>query len=206
MSDNNDGLLKSTFVSQSKGYLDVSTKRELWKTIANNYDGTFKINLTSSNVLEILKIQIPYKNYAINITESDTRPLKFEIEFNSLVNYNLLISHEDTIEKLLKKLGKKEIEIGNSNFDNKYLIQSKDNYNTINLLSYDVAELILKCDVYSISYTTNTKQNSSCLQSIISRLVKDKQTIEDLISLHFKMIDNLEKLKLVSGSYTNLSL
>ena len=77
----NDKYLKQVFVTQTKGYLDVSIKRELWQKISDEFKGKFKISRTSGNVFEILKISIPYKNWEIKISESDTRPMKFEISF-----------------------------------------------------------------------------------------------------------------------------
>ncbi|MFZ4413275.1 MAG: hypothetical protein ACOYOV_09365, partial [Bacteroidales bacterium] len=109
--------LKQTFVNQTKGYIDVSLKRELWQKMSNQFKGKFKISHNSGNELEILKITIPYKNWEIIISESDTRPMKFEISFVSQIEYELIIGFEDSIEKILKRLGKKEVEVGNEMFD-----------------------------------------------------------------------------------------
>lgn len=100
-----DSFLKGAYVTQTHGYLDVFSKREMWKQIAEEFKGDFKIAHNSSNELEIHKLIIQYKKWVINISESDTRPLKFEIEFNSVMDYSLVLGWEDSIEKLLKNLG-----------------------------------------------------------------------------------------------------
>ena len=193
----NDNILKQSFVTQTHGYLDVFPKRELWKQIGEDFNGQFKISHNSGNELEILKLYIPYEKYEIKLTESDTRPLKFEIEFNSISAYKLILGWEDSIEKILKRLGKKEIEIGIKEFDKKYLIQSKYTDETINLLSEEIIEYILKYNVYSISYITEKNQQKSKLTSVISRTINDKKTIKDLIILHEKIIDKLKEQTII---------
>jgi hypothetical protein len=153
MNDNKkDGILESTFVTQTHGYKDVSSKQELWRQLSVEFNGKFKISRNAGNELEILRLDIPYKKWEIKITESDTRPLKFEIEFISQLGYELTIGWKDSIDKFLKFIGIREIEIGNENFDNHYLIKSKDKEKTIRLFSSEIIDYILKYNIYSISY------------------------------------------------------
>ena len=86
-----DSFLKNMFVTQTKGFIDISLKRELWQEISNELNGNFKICHDSGTVLEILKISIPHKNCEINLSESDTQPLKFEISFSSEFDFELII-------------------------------------------------------------------------------------------------------------------
>ncbi|PKP02270.1 MAG: hypothetical protein CVU11_12490 [Bacteroidetes bacterium HGW-Bacteroidetes-6] len=199
MTKKSDGLLKGSFITGTHGYLDVSKKRDLWREIADDTNGSFSILHNSSNELETLKIELVYRNEIIKITESATRPLKVEITFDSSLKYNLTVGIEDSIDRILKKLGKKEIEIGYSGFDERYLIQSNDYHTSVNLLAHDIAKEILHLNVYSISYTTNTRANKSELITVISRTVEDKKTIENLIELHKKLIDRLKKMKIINN-------
>lgn len=193
----NDKYLKQVFVTQTKGYLDVSIKRELWQKISDEFKGKFKISRTSGNVLEILKISIPYKNWEIKISESDTRPMKFEISFISQFDYELVIGYEDAFDKILKRLGRKEVEMGNEIFDNKYLIKSQNSEITKRIFKQDIMDDFIKFDIYSLAYTTDSKKRTSNLISVISRTVDDKLTIESLIRLHMRIVDKLKELKLI---------
>ena len=195
--DNNDSLLKQTFVTQTHGYCDVSTKRDMWRQIAVEQNGEFSISRTSGNVLEIHKLYILYKGCEIKITESDTRPLKFEIEFDSLLDYNMTIGWEGAVERLLKRIGLKEIETGNEKFDNNYLIKSKDSGKTINFFTPEIMSCLLKYNVYSVSYQTNSKKRKANLLSTITRTNSEKNAIVDLIELHKNMIDRLKVLRIV---------
>lgn len=73
----------------TNGYIDISEKREVWKQISLEFNGQFKISKIVSTDLEIHRLTIPYKHYQIRISESETKPLKFEIDFNSLLNFKL---------------------------------------------------------------------------------------------------------------------
>ena len=192
-----DSYLKQVFVTQTHGYLDVSQKRELWKQIGKEINGTFKVAHTAGQEFEILKLYIVHNNYEIVLTESDTRPLKFEINFDSYLEYELILSWEDAVDKLLKKFGKRRIEIGNEKFDNHYSIKSKDKGKTLNLLTKDIIEPLLIHNVYSLSYITDTKNKKSNLVTTISRKVEDKEQILDLIELHKLIIDKLINLHII---------
>ena len=194
---NNDSLLKQTFVTQTHGYNDVSKKREMWRQIAVEQNGDFRISRSSGNVLEILKLYILYKGCEIKITESDTRPLKVEIEFDSLSDYNMTIGWEGSLDRLLKRLGLKEIETGNEKFDKNYLIKSKDSGKTINFFTHQIMASLLKHNVYSVSYQTNSKNRKGNLLSTITRTNNDKNAIIELIELHKNMIDRLKVLRIV---------
>jgi hypothetical protein len=192
-----DGSLKQALVNQTQGYIDVSLKRELWQRISNEFKGDFIVSHNSGNELEMLKISIPYKSWKINLSESDTRPLKFEVSFVSQFDYELVIGYEDSFEKILKRLGKKEVELGNKTFDDKYLIKSHNSEITKRIFKQDIVDDFLKLNIYSFAYTTDVKQRTSKLTSVISRTVDDKLTIEELIRLHMRIIDKLKELKLV---------
>jgi hypothetical protein len=192
-----EGFLKRTFVTRTLGYLDVFQKRELWKQIGIEFNGNFKISHNSGNELEIHGLNIPYKNWEIKLSESDTRPLKFELDFKSQIDFELIIGFEDSIEKLLKRLGKKEVELGYKEFDDKYLVKSNDPEMTKSLLTLDIMNSLLEHNVYSLAYTTNCKKKISNLISVISRTIDDKATIESLIKLHLKIIDKLKELRMI---------
>lgn len=192
-----DDYLKHVYVTQTKGYIDISLKSGLWQEVSNEFNGKFVVSHTPGNVLEILKICIPYKNWEINLSESDTRPLKFEISFKSEIDYELVIGYEDSIERLLKRLGKKEIELGSKEFDNKYLIRSHNSELTKKLITQDIIDGFLKLDIYSLAYTTDLKSRTANLITVVSRTIKDKSTIEGLIRLHMGIIDKLKELVLI---------
>ena len=193
-----EGFLKQVFVTQTKGFLDVSRKRELWQEIAFEWNGKLTIGHTAGNELEILKLVIPYKNREIHLSESDTRPLKFEISFECKMDYELTIGQEDAIEKILKKLGKKEVEVGNEQFDNKYLVQSPNPELTKKILTMDITDKFVKLEIYSFAYTTNVKLHTSRLISVISRTLDDKSIFEELIRLHERIFDQLEELEMIA--------
>ncbi|HCT30951.1 MAG TPA: hypothetical protein DIW31_09510 [Bacteroidales bacterium] len=195
--EKNDDYLKQVFVTQTKGFIDISLKRELWQDVSNEFNGKFIISHTSGNVLEILKINIPYKNWEIKLSESDTRPLKFEITFNSGIDYELIINYEDIVENIMKRFGRKEVELGNELFDNKYIIRSRNSEITKKLLTQEIINDFIKFNIYSLSYTTGLKKRTSNLISVISRTIEDKSTIESLIRLHMKIIDKLKELALI---------
>jgi hypothetical protein len=197
MTNKKESILSEIYITQTKGYSNVYPKRDIWKETSEEFNGVFRISHNSGNELEKLSIKIPYKNTEINLSESDTKPLKFEIAFAYSLEYELLIYKEDLFERFLKKLGRKEIEINNKLFDEQYIIKSSHTDKTLELLTLDISEEILKIDIHSISLTINKKKMLGNLTTVVSRLINDKKTIIDLIELHKKLIDRLIEISII---------
>jgi hypothetical protein len=148
-------------------------------------------------VLSTLRLSIPYKQWEIILTESDTRPLRFEVIFELMTEYELVISFEDAIDKILKKIGMREVEVNDEPFDKQFLIHSNDPDLTRKLLTSDIREKILRYNLYNISYQTDKKAKKSGLTSVVSRTLTDREAYLDLVDLHKLMIDSLLELGVV---------
>jgi hypothetical protein len=196
-SKNKDTLLKQTFVTRTLGYLDVSTKRDLFNELSKSFNGEFVVKTTSDKVLETLNISIPYKSQIIEISESDTRPLKFQVLSDSLQDFELLISWKDAFDKILKIFRKPPIEVGMKDFDDHYFIKSNRSDLTKKIISEKIQNYLLKYNVYSISIETDRKLNKTSLITVISRTLDNKKSYEDMIMLHKLLIDNLDKQKII---------
>ena len=143
---------------------------------------------------------MPYKNHKLIITESDTKPLKFEINFKLIKNFEFNISWEDGIEKILKIFGKKDIKINNKQFDNKYLIQSNNPELIINILNKgETKDIILKHNIYLISLTYDKKNEIHKLLTVKDRNTNDINKIIELIRFEFILIDSFIKHKLLKN-------
>ena len=92
-------------MDSSSGYLDVFPKRDIWKKLSAKFNGHFSINFDRGHTIEVLKLEVVYKNFNIVLTESDTKPLKFEVSFKALQIFKLSLNTAGLIEIMLKKLG-----------------------------------------------------------------------------------------------------
>jgi len=181
----------------SLGYTDNLPKREMWKGIAKELNGEFKIKYNSGHELEIHNISIPHKKWNINISVSDSRPLKFQISFSSSQDFKLIISWEDFIDRIIKKFSKPEIELGWKEFDKHYLIKSNRSDLVKKTITKEIQKTLLKHDVYSISYQTDLKSRTAELVSVIQRRAGNKEMIFELIEMYKLLIDNLEKSRII---------
>ncbi len=181
----------------SLGYTDNLPKREMWKEIAKELNGEFKIKYNSGHDLEIHNISIPHKKWNINISVSDSRPLKFQISFSSSQDFKLIISWEDFIDRIIKKFSKPEIELGWKEFDKHYLIKSNRSDLVKKTITKEIQKTLLKHDVYSISYQTDLKSRTAELVSVIQRRAGNKEMIFELIEMYKLLIDNLEKSRII---------
>jgi len=188
-------FLEETFI-KGQIYKDVYSKKEVWKKLEQLFNGKLKIKHTINKDITSFQLDLPYKNHKLIITESDTKPLKFEIEFKLNKNFEFNISWEDTIEKILKVFGKQDIQINDKQFDKKYLIQSTDSDLITDLLNCkSIKNLILKYNIYLINFEYNEKKKNHKLLTVKDRNTKDINKLIELISLEFSIIDFFIKHK-----------
>jgi len=195
--DNEENRDHSLIKGPSLGITDNLPKREMWKEVAEEYNGEFKIKHDAGHVLETHNISIPHKKWVINISVSDSRPLKFQIDFSASQEFNLQLSWEDFVEKMLKKFRKSKIEVGWKEFDNRYLIKSNRSDLAKQTITSDIQKMLLKHNVYSISYHSNMKSRTAEMVSVIQRKAGNKEMIIELIAMYKLLIDNLEELRVV---------
>ena len=192
-----ENIIQTIIKGPSLGYSDNFPKREMWKEIAKELNGEFKIKFSSGHVLEIHNISIPHKKWNINISVSDSRPLKFQISFSSSQDFELLLSWEDFIERILKKFRKPEIELGWKEFDKHYLIKSNRSDLVKKTITKEIQKTLIKHNIYSISYQTNPGSRTAELISVIQRRAGNKEMIFELIEMYKLLIDNLEKSRII---------
>jgi hypothetical protein len=191
-------IILSILKGPTSGYNDNFPKREMWEEIVKELNGEFKIKLNAGNVLETHNITIPHKKWQINISVSDSRPLKFDILFSASQDFELVLSWEDFIDRITKKFGKPEIELGWKEFDNHYLIKSNRSDLVKQILSREIQKTLLKYNVFSISYQTDPVKRTSELLSVIQRDAGNKAMILELVETYKLLIDNLEKARIIT--------
>lgn len=194
--ENDNNILKDYLIKGSLTYTDVFPKRDMFRELAKQFNGKFSISHNSGKELETLRVRIPYGNCNINISASDTRPLKFEIDFIPLKEFEVTISWEDFIERILKIFGSAEVELGFKDFDDKYLIKSNDAYYVEKIFTRDIQIEILKFNIFSISYSKSGKESSKLI-SVIQRQIGNFNELVEQVKLFQKIADKMVNLKLV---------
>ncbi len=199
MSKDKNNKSESTAKDPVIGFIDKFPKRTMWREIAKELGGEFKIKHTASVDLETHITNIPYKNWNINFTVSETRPLRVTINFKSVLNFKMILSWEDVIEQILNKLGKKPIEVGDEDFDKRYVIKCNKAEFIKRLFTKDIQKIFLKYNIYSLYYETNNRKKTSELVSVIQRNAGGKEMIRDIVIAFKLLIDNLLKYNIIKN-------
>lgn len=188
-----NNILNQIFISTTNGFNDVSQKQSFWNEFAKKTNGIFKIQRTRTKDITIYNLTITLEYGQICFKESDIHPLKVICTIFSDTIINFTISKEDAVDRLLKIFGNREIEIGHSDFDKKYLVKASE-VNTIKKILNDISiiNLILKVDIYSISCMKNHKQIE--ITGVINSKVKSMTDMEDVFCLFKTIINQIKKL------------
>jgi len=182
-------VFKEIFI-KGQIYKDVYSKKDLWQELADLFKGKFKIKQTISKDINSLELEIQYKNHKLLLTETDTKPLKFEIELSLNQKFEFNISWEDSVERILKLFGQQDIKTGDKEFDKKYLIQSNNPDLTSKFLnSGQLKQTILKHNIYLLNLEYSEKNESYKLMTVKDRNTKNKEIIIELINFEFRIID-----------------
>ncbi|WP_320054450.1 hypothetical protein [uncultured Acetobacteroides sp.] len=188
-----ESLFKQLFITRTQGFIDIATKRTFWQELATELGGTVSTKQTISKDLERLTLQIPYRQFHVEFTESDTHPLRISCKMGANRKFEFSISYEDTIEKLLKLFGQQDIQIGDKEFDKRYLIQGKDTSVVTDLLSKsEIKAILLSNNVFSYSSSYSESDNTILLTSLVSRTISTKAELAELFKLFCLTIDQLK--------------
>ena len=172
-------------------YMDMYTKKDIWQELEKILNGKFTIIHTKSNDLNSFHLDFEYNSIKIMMVETDIKPLKFEIELNLKQPFEFNISWEDNVDKLLKFLGKNEVEIGNKEFDSKYLIKATDKTLTQNILNKaGLISQILKTNTYIINCSYNTLKESTEILTVANRNVKSIEELLEFVKVQFLFIES----------------
>jgi hypothetical protein len=199
-----DNIFKQMFITRTQGFIDISKKRGFWQDLANEYQGTFKVKRTVSKDLEILNLEIPYKQYSVEFTESDAHPLKINCKLNVNYKFEFFISKEDTIEKLLKFFSNKDIQTGDEEFDKKYSIQANSPDLIKKILSQDRIRKILSANnVFSYNCIFDKKNEIIQLTCLVSRTIYSKSELSELFELFRLTIDEIGNSDIINKDIDN---
>lgn len=190
-------IIQTIINGPSLGYTDNFPKRAMWEEIAKELNGEFKIKHNPGHVVEIHNILIPHKKWNINISVSDSRPLKFQISFSASQEFEMILSWEDFIERIFKKFSKPGIVLGWKEFDKHYLVKSNRSDLVKRTITIEIQKSLLKHNVYSISYHTDKKLRTAELISVIQRKAGNKEMILELIEMYKILIDNFKKARII---------
>ena len=179
-------------------FKDVLSKRDVWKELEKHYNGSLKASTTISGDVATLTLEIHYKNYKLVLIETDTKPLKIEVDFNLTTKLEFNIYLSDWTDKISSFFGIKSIKTGEIEFDTKYGIQSKQSELTLNLLNDNhIIKKILENDLYSLILNFNVKNKSYKLLAVKDRNTIELNALKEFIDLEFQIIDSFIKQGLI---------
>ena len=199
--DNEINMFKELFI-KDQTYKDVIKKIEVWQDLESAYSGKLKIKRTRTDHLITLVLNVPYKDQEIILTESDTKPLKFEVELQLNTEFEFVLGPEDSIERILKVFGKQDVMIGNTGFDKKYMIQSSNPELVKRVLHpRSINQGILEHKLSSISLQNRKKAGLSKLLLVKDRNTKSREVISSIIQLICTIIDSMDKNQIINRNY-----
>lgn len=177
---------------EGQQYKDVLGKRAAWTEVARIYNGIFKITKTVSADVMALNLEIEYNNHLLVFRETDTQALKMEVWLDVPELPTFYIRLNDWTDKLTAIFRQKLARTGQTEFDTKYSINSKETDSVIKLLSNELlAEKIVAADVYSLILEYDKCNQRNRLVTVKGRTTESVEELTKLIDLTCIMVDQL---------------
>ena len=185
-------ILKHIFVTQTKGFIDVSQKKDFWSQFATENNGLFKVIHTVSYDLASFNLKIPLENGSIEFSESDAHPFKVVCEIDSDKQVEFSIIKKDFISNIFNIFTQQKRSL-NPEFDKRYTVKCKkgDIFGYI-LKNESITPLILKTNIYSIICWSGNKEPKIAITGV--GIVNSLNEMQDIYSLFQIIISRMEKL------------
>lgn len=178
-------------------YKDILKKKDLWKELESRYNGKLKIMMGQSSHGSSFELKIPYKDQIAIFTETDTMPLKIEIEFRLQSDLEFSIILKDWTDKIALAFKRNFRDTGNTAFDKKYMLKSNNFETASMLIDSKIRELLLASNIYSLNLWKDKKTENHKLQTVKDRLTDNIATLSQLLEMEFQLIDNLIKQRFI---------
>jgi hypothetical protein len=197
MGSDKKSILKQLITGPTQGYGTTRPDREMWKDVAKAVGGEFKLVFTKSRDIEIHRITVPHKKWELEISVSESRPMKVKAYFEFSQELEMIITWEDILDRFFKRFRKPEVQLGWKEFDRTYLIKTDRSDLVKEIISSDIQKSLLKYNIYSITYLSNIEKREAELISVISRFAGDRESNIELIDLFKLLIDKLDAARVI---------
>ena len=173
------------FVPEATPYIDVEKKNSIWEDFSLKNNGSFKIVRSRDHTFSRLRMEIPLAKYTVKFEESDTHLLRIKCDIGCK-DFMFYISFEDLIEKIIKTFNNNEIEIGDKEFDDKYLITTNDERKMVKILSdRKLKDLLIKNDV------SNFHLDNGELFILGNRHLNSMEELNDILEIFKNVISKI---------------
>ena len=181
-----------------------------WEVISKLYNGKLEVSkttvdnrplinqaITSDNVdftrdaIYHLEITIPFNGDEITIISSENKYPIFQFEIlNS--DFSFTISNEDYFEKFLKLFGSKELQTGDKEFDQKYLLDTNDKNKLNNFLDDKIRNWLELQNICYFDLNTPKSKDRLSIYYVVSEL--SVNTIKEQIEIFKYCIEKIENI------------
>lgn len=200
--------------------------KDIYKAIfGKNYDQAWKQFATENNATyneTYNSVEITYANhkilfdthvhYSVSGGQSfDTAYTRVRVEFISPDNLRFRLTKQVLIDGIGKLLGAQDIQIGDKEFDKRFLIKGNDEFKVQTLLSNNtIKNLILQQSDISLHLLDNEgifedriPEGLTMLYYVSETVIKETKQLTDLLNLYKNLIDQLTKLGSAKALKTN---
>ena len=182
-----------------------SERERAWREFAAEVGGEFtKATFFKTEKIKILKenYMILLDIYVISTGKSSTYYTRYRTVYHSASSFKFKVYKAGIFSNLGKKLGMQDINTGNDQFDEDFIVKGNDEFNIIQLFSnVKTRDLLYKIPKCKIEIKDNKGAKELCLT--ISQIIKEVDKLRDTFQLFCTALDDINSMGIVTNYEIN---
>lgn len=168
-------------------------RKENWMEFAQEVNGEYsKASFTKTERIKILKEKylVLLDLYAVSTGKSVIYYTRFRARYHQVSDFKFKIYRKGIFSNLGKKLGMQDINTGNGQFDEDFIVKGNDEFNIIQLFSnIKIRDLLYKMPNFTLEIKDNKGSRELCL--MISKIIEDKDKLREAFQLFCTVLDDI---------------
>ncbi|MFA6941585.1 MAG: hypothetical protein WCQ54_11515 [Clostridiaceae bacterium] len=176
-------------------------RKEAWMEFAEEVNGEY----TSASFFKTERIRILKENYMVLLdlyTVSTGKSVIFYTRFKAVYHqasdFKFKVYKRGIFSNLGKKLGMQDINTGNGEFDEDFIVKGNDESNIIRLFSnVKTRDLLYKIPSFTLEIKNNKEAKELCLMT--PQIIKERDKLRDAFQLFCTVLDDIGNMGIVKN-------
>lgn len=179
-------------------------RKEAWIEFAEEVNGEYsKASFFKTERIKILKenYMVMLDLYAVSTGKSVIYYTRLKAVYHQSSDFKFKIYKKGIFGSLGKKLGMQDIDTGNGEFDEDFIIKGNDEFNIIQLFSnVKIRDLLYKIPKFTLEIKDNKGAKELCL--MMPQIIEERDKLRNAFQLFCTVLDDLGNMGIIKNYET----
>lgn len=180
-------------------------RKEAWMEFASEVNGEYtKASFFKTERIKVLKenYMVLLDLYAVSTGKSVIYYTRFRTVYHQATDFRFKVYKKGIFSNLGKKLGMQDIDTGNGEFDEDFIVKGNDEFNIIQLFSnIKIRELLYKVSNFTLEIKDNKGAKELCLMT--PKIIEEEDMLRDAFQLFCSVLDDIGNMGIIKNYEIN---